>query len=40
MPGPRDWQHSLGRDLITGVTGGLAASVVVWLAYLAVRWLI
>jgi hypothetical protein len=39
MPRPRDWQHSLIRDLATGLTGGLAASVVVWLAYLAVRWL-
>jgi hypothetical protein len=40
MPGPRDWQHSLARDLATGFTGGLAAAAVLWAAYHAITWLI
>lgn len=40
MPRPRDWSHSLARDLFAGFTGGLAAAAVLWLAYHAVTWLI
>jgi hypothetical protein len=40
MPRPRDWTHSLRRDLVTGFVGGAGAAAVMWLVYLAARWLL